>query len=149
MLLLQKTEKSILWQWVHPPPGWLCNFRIFISSALFQAVSQLMVTPKQSIWQGFVWWHRPENGARPQSVLQLHSLGTAGRCWRFCWWGVKMESAGAGGGSRSIFSSLRLLAVNLCLEHESWFLKANSPSQYILRLVCSRVFIKPDYYFIT
>lgn len=59
-----------------------------------------------------------------------------------------MESAGAGGGSRSIFRSLWLLAVHLCLQHEIWFLEADSPSQYILCLVFYSVFTESDYYFI-
>lgn len=54
----------------------------------------------------------------------------------------------AGGGPGSIFRLLWLLAVQLFWQHESSFLKANFPSQYILCLVFCRVFIESDYYFI-
>lgn len=57
--------------------------------------------------------------------------------WRALGWGAP----------GSIFRVLWLLAVQLCLQHASWFLKANFPSRSILCLVFCRVFIESDYYF--
>lgn len=82
LLLLQETEKSILWQGVCPPPGRSFNFRIFMSSALFQAASQWWWPPSKAYDRDSVWLRRAENGARAQSVLQnctaLDQPGDAG-----------------------------------------------------------------------
>lgn len=77
-----ETEKSILWQGVCPPPGRSFNFRIFMSSALFQAASQWWWPPSKAYDRDSVWLRRAENGARAQSVLQnctaLDQPGDAG-----------------------------------------------------------------------